>query len=342
MPSPFPNLPPDQRGRLLTLRHDSACLRDNPWHDPHERDVLVYLPPGYDPGWSYPAILILPAFAGTGEGLLGRGLGDISIATRIDRLIRDGCPPFVAVLPDAMTSVGGSQYLDSEGIGAYQTYVAEEIPRFVADHVSVSGKWGAAGRSSGGYGALRLAIDRPGLLSAVACHAADMGFELTYASDVRAAITGVHALGGLEGWLERFWALNRPSAHHFAAFNLIAMSCAYEPDPEATPYPCRLPFDWKSGAVDLSAFSRWTRHDPLSLIERDETVQALRRLNLLFLDAGDRDEYGLQLSLRRFVGALERQSVPHEHDEHPGGHRGTAWRFDVSLPKLARALGQPA
>jgi len=338
MPHPFPNLPPNKRGRVQHLRHTSTCLAGNPWNDPVERDVIVYTPPGYDPGWTYPAILVLPAYAGTGEGLLSRGLSDVSLATRIDRLIEQGCPPFVAVLPDTMTSLGGSQYVDSAGIGAYQTYVADEIPSFVADHVSLNGRWAAVGRSSGGYGALRLAMDRPGLLHAVACHAGDMGFPLTYASDVRSAMRGIQAQGGLQGFVERFWSLNRPNADAFAAMNLLAMSAAYDPDPERAPFPARLPFDPQTGQVHLDAFARWAPHDPIERLQQDGVAEALSQLELLFLDAGDHDEYGLHLSLRRFVGQLQAREIPHEHEEHPGGHRGTAWRYDVSLPRLAQTL----
>ena len=91
MPFPFPSLPPAQQGTVHTLRHHSTVLADNPHGDPVDRDVIVYTPPG-DHG-PLPAIAILPAFAGTGEGLLGRGLGDLPISTRIDRLIAAGCPP---------------------------------------------------------------------------------------------------------------------------------------------------------------------------------------------------------------------------------------------------------
>ena len=339
MPSPFPNLPPDKRGTVQTLRHDSTCLAKNPWGDPATRDVFVYTPPGYDPGWRYPAILVLPAFAGTGEGLLARGLSDVSLASRIDHVLAaSGCPPFIAVMPDSMTMLGGSQYLDSPAIGAYQTWIAEELPAFVADHVSLDDRWGAVGRSSGGYGALRLAMDRPGLLSAVACHAGDMGFSLTYAPDVRAAIRGVRKLGGLEHFHETFWSLRRPGSDAFAAFNLLAMSAAYDPDPGRTPFPARLPFDPETGEVDLAAFERWAPHDPIRKLDDPETVEALSQLDLLFLDAGADDEYGLQLSLRRFVARLEELGVEHIHEEHPGGHRGTAWRYSESLPRLATAL----
>ena len=36
MPSPFPNLPPNQRGTLHTLRFDAPSLHENPWSDPSE------------------------------------------------------------------------------------------------------------------------------------------------------------------------------------------------------------------------------------------------------------------------------------------------------------------
>jgi enterochelin esterase-like enzyme len=339
MPSPFPDLPPDQRGRVRVLRHSSTALAGNPWGDPAERDVHVYLPPAYDSGFTYPAILVLAPFAGTGAGLLGRGLTDIPLSTRIDRLIAEaGCPPFVAVMPDVMTSVGGSQFLDSPGLGRYQTWIAEELPSFIADHVSLDGRWGAVGRSSGGFGALRLAMDRPGLLAAVACHAGDMGFDLTYLPEIRGAVMGLQRHGGLEGFVETFWSRHRPDGHAFAALNVLAMSCAYAGDPEASPYPCRLPFDVETGALDWPAFEAWLPHDPVHRVHHDGVAAALAGLDLLHLDAGESDEYGLHLSLRRLVRKLEDLEIPHVHEEHPGGHRGTSFRYDVSLPALARAL----
>jgi enterochelin esterase family protein len=341
LPEPFPNLPPDRRGRVQTLRHTSHCLAGNPWHDPAERDLIVYTPAGYQPSWRYPAVLILPAYAGTGEGLLARGLSDVSLATRMDRLIADGCPPFVAVLPDAMTSVGGSQYLDSEGIGAYQTWIAEEIPQFVADQVSLTGRWGAVGRSSGGYGALMLAMRRPGVVHAVASHAGDMGFDLSYLPEIRDAVFGTQQLGGLDGLVKRFWEQRRPGPAAFAALNMLAMACAYDPAPGRHPYPCNLPFDPNTGEVDLIAFARWRHSDPLYVVDEPGAADALRDLDLLWLDAGERDEYGLQLGLRRFIAKLDGHGVSYEYEEHEGGHRSTSWRYDESLPRIVRALEEP-
>ncbi len=337
MPSPFPNLPPEQRGRVRVIDLASQALRDNPWGDPSHRDVTVYTPPGFKAIKApLPAILILAPFAGTGEGLLGRGLSDISIASRIDHLIAKGCPPFLAVMPDCMTSLGGSQYLDSPGMGNYASYVMDEIIPFIEGRFACSGKWGAVGRSSGGFGALSMAMSFPGRLRAVGSMAGDMGFDLCYLGDLSAAVVGVQKAGGLDGFREHFWKSNRPGHHLFAGMNILAMSCCYSPDVDRKPFPARLPIDFITGEVDFDVLASWRRHDPIVRVDTDG--DALRDLDLLFLDAGDRDEYNLHLGLRRFVARLDALGIEHVHEEFSGGHRGTTFRFDRVLPLMARAL----
>lgn len=339
MPTPFPNLPPAQRGTVHALRIDSDALRGNPWGDPSERDLHVYTPPGWTPdGPPLPAILVLAGFTGTGEGLLARGLFEESMATRLDRLIAAGCPPVVAVLPDAMTSVVGSQYVDSTGIGRYATYVVDEVRAAVAERFALTGRWAVIGRSSGGFGALHLAMSRPGAFAAVASHAGDMGFDLCYLADVPAAVTGVRALGGLDDFVPTFWSRRNLPPTAFGAMNVVCMSCAYSPDPEATPVPARLPVDFETGAVDFDVLEAWRDFDPVVRAADPAAREALAALDLLFLDAGSRDEYLLHLGLRRFVSILDAHRVDFEHEEFEGGHRGTSYRYDVSLPKLVAAL----
>ncbi|MCB9665526.1 MAG: esterase [Alphaproteobacteria bacterium] len=340
MPQPFPTLPPARRGTVHRRWVHAPCLRDNPWGDPADRELLVYTPPGYsDPERHFPVVMVLPGFAGTGEGLLARGLQDLPLSTRIDRLIDAGCPPFVAVMPDTMTSVGGSQYLDSPGIGAYQTYLVDVVRPYVDEAFRTTGAWAVAGRSSGGLGAFHLAVRAPEVFRAAALHAADAGFDVCYLGDLVPALTALHQVGA-EGFVERFWAEHRPPGTWFAALNVIAMSCAYSPDPGARPFPARLPFDLATGALRPEVLDAWRAHDPVVLATRPEVRASLSTLALLHVDAGDRDEYLLQLGARRLVSALREGGVAVEHEEHPGTHRGTSWRFDVSLPRLVRALGE--
>ncbi len=331
MPAPFPHLDPPARGTVHQLRHESSALVGNPWRDPHVRDVFVYTPPGSD-GRGLPAVLLLPGYSGTGEKLLARGLSDMPISARIDRLIAAGCPPFVAVMPDVMTSLGGCQYVDSPGIGNYATWLADELVPYVDRTLGTSGRWGVAGRSSGGFGALHLALERPGRFDAVACHSGDLGFDLCYLADLVPALRAWTAAGGVERFVAAFWAKDEPSAVDFAGLNWLCMACAYSGDADRKPIPAHLPID-AAGVVDFDLLRSWSRFDPCV---RD--LAALRRLSLLFVDVGERDEYGLQFGARRFKRRLDEAAIPVTYEEYAGGHRGNLARWDKSLTALASAF----
>ena len=65
-------------------------------------------------------------------------------------------------------------------------------------------KLGLTGRSSGGYGSLRLAMEYPGQVHAIACHAGDMGFETALWADVTAALLPLHKAGSPLAFLKKF------------------------------------------------------------------------------------------------------------------------------------------
>lgn len=337
MPSPFPLAAPNARGAICWLSHHSAALADNPLGDPARRDIIVYTPPDYD-GAPLPVLLILPAFAGTGEGLLARSLTDVSVTTQLDHLIANGMKPCLAVLPDAMTSLGGSQYVDSVGSGRYATWIAQEVIPLVEAEFATTGRRAAVGRSSGGFGALHLALTRPGLLHAVGSIAGDMGFDLAYLGDIAPALSGIDRAGGLAAFRDWFWAQARPSADAFAALNLIAMSCCYSPDAAAKPLPCQLPVDLETGEVRFDVLASWRAYDPIIAANTDAGAAALRELALLWIEAGDRDEHQLHRGARRLSAVLNRRDVPHEHRTFPGGHRGTAHRYSDVIPPLISAI----
>ena len=321
MPSPFPHLPPESRGAVRVLRHESTALVGNALGDPHVRDVFVHVPAGSG-GRGLPAILLLPGYSGTGEKLLARGLSDVPMSSRIDRLIADGCPPFVAVMPDVMTSLGGCQYVDSDGIGRYATWLADELVPFVDATLGTIG-WGVAGRSSGGFGALHLALERPGRFQAVASHSGDLGFDLCYLADLAPALRAWSAAGGVDRFVQAFWAKEEPSSTDFAGLNLLCMARAYG----------ALPVDPQSGEVDFDALRGWSRFDPCV-----RELEPLRDLALLYVDVGDRDEHGLQFGARRLKHRLDEAGIPLRYEEFVGGHRGNLSRWNLSLVAMATAL----
>ena len=139
-------------------------------------------------------------------------------------------------------------------------------------------------------------------------------------------------------YVSAFWEKERLSAEEFSAMNLLCMSAAYDPLPGAEGFPARIPVDFETGEIDFKAFLGWSRHDPIELVSDPRCRSALESLRLLFIDAGDRDEYHLHLAARRFCRKLKEHRVPHVYEEFPGGHRGTSWRYGVSIPRLVRAL----
>ncbi len=331
-----------RHGRVVLERFASTVLAGNPAGDPSERTVPVYLPPTYDdePARRYPVVFVLAGFSGRGRGLLNDDPWSPPLDERMDALIAAGGGEAILVMPDAFTRFGGSQYLDSTATGRYGTHVAEELVAWVDGRYRTrpgrDGR-GVMGRSSGGYGALILGMTRPEVFGAVACHSGDMGFDYCYRGDVPGFCTQVQQAGGPAAWLEGFERRRQKSGDDMATLNILGMAAAYSPNPERPPFGIDLPCDLETGAFREDVWRRWLEHDPLVMLEAH--ADALRSLRLLYLDCGTRDECHLQHGARRFTRRLRELGVPHEYEEFDDGHRHVAYRFDSSLPKLARALG---
>ena len=199
------------RGEIKLLNHSSNVLQGNPWGDPCQRPLSVYLPPGYkqdtDP---YIALWDLAAFSNSGPGHLNWRHHGENLPQRLDRLIHEGSlPPVVVVMPDCYSSLGGNQYLNSPGVGRYADYIVEELVPFLSQHINVvidrSGR-GVFGKSSGGYGALVLAMQYPETWGALASHAGDVGFDLVYRPEFPVAASVLSACDGdIFRFLERYW-----------------------------------------------------------------------------------------------------------------------------------------
>ena len=155
---------------MPVFRHrlTSRVLAGNPLGDPIERDLHVYVPPGYDPAASrrWPALLALVGFTGTGGNLFNVDPLTEALHDKLDRMIASGaCPPMIVAAPDCFTRVGGNQHINSAGTGRYEDYLIDEIIAFVdANYRTMPrGHWGVFGKSSGGYGAIVLGMRRPEL-----------------------------------------------------------------------------------------------------------------------------------------------------------------------------------
>ena len=330
------------QGQLVRMSHESACLRGNPLGDPHERELYVYLPPQYDAKRRFPVVMMLAGFGSTNHSIAAWSAWKPNTVELLDRLIVEGkCQPTILVLPDCFNRWGGSQFIDSEGTGRYQSYLADEVFPFVdAEFQTIPGREARAvvGRSSGGFGALRLAMDRPDVVSVVGSHAGDAAFDVSTRPMLTSAAIAFDLAGGVRAFAEEVPAKGPQNATQFDAIYVLALGAAYSPSQKGFPY-ADLPVDPATGELIDDVWARWLEHDPLRRI--DAALPAFQEMSLIYVDAGDRDEHGLHFAARMLKDALLRHGLPAHYEEYEGGHRGTSWRYEVSLPKLVEALRGP-
>jgi pimeloyl-ACP methyl ester carboxylesterase len=327
-------------GRAELARVESDCLVGNALGDPSLRELPIYLPPGSEQGArEYPLIVVLSGFTGRGHKLLEPHPWFESVAQRFDRAVAAGeTAPAILAFPDAFTALGGSQYVNSSATGAYEDHVAEELVPLLEEHLPVArGRRAVCGKSSGGFGALHLAMRRPGLFQAAASLSGDCDFELCFGAEILGALRGLVPFDMEPArFLEEFRRAPKLDADGHAVINVLAMSACYSPNPDA-PLGFDLPMELECGRRLPEVWKRWLAFDPLEAC--GEHRDALASLELLHLECGLRDEFNLQWGLRRLVERLRVLDVPHTHLEHPGGHRGIDERYQQVLPRLAEVLG---
>ena len=324
---------------LLIHRIESVALRDNPLGDPCERHCPLLLPPGDRRG--LPLVVVLVGFTGSGPRVLNVTLWEENLPERIARLTAEGAiPPAVYLWPSCETSLGGSQYRNSSATGRYEDFLRDELVPDVEARYDCggAGRRVVVGKSSGGYGALTLAMRNPGLFAAAGSHAGDMGFEFGYRRDFPDALTAWRKHGGPAAFLAalRGGQLKLGRAEH-AAVDTIAMAACYSPNPRAE-LGCDLPVDPETGEPRDEVFARWLEKDPLRKVEKPEFAAGLASLQALYLDAGESDEFALQWGLRRFLPCLGAHGIAHRSEFFEGGHFGIDHRYEVSLPYLLAAV----
>lgn len=295
-------------GRIDELVFESRTLRGNALGDPTSRPLWVYLPPGYDtdPTRRYPSVYVLQGLTGQLDMWRNRAPFRPTYPELVDAMFTRGdAPPAILVLVDAWTSLGGSQFLDSPATGRYHTYLCDELVPFVDARyrtLADAAHRGVAGKSSGGYGAMVTAMLRPDLFGGLATHAGDALFEVSLLPDFREAIRALRDEYG--GSFARFWAdfRSRPALSKrsdIVLLNVWCMAACYAADADGTVH---LPFDPATGEAKPAVWDRWLAWDPVRMVARH--AAALRGMRGIYVDAGKRDEYFLDLGADAFRRAL--------------------------------------
>lgn len=325
-----------------TIDISSSVLSDNALGDPTQRTAGVYLPPGYDSSRQrYPVVYVLVGFNSRGTMLMNDSPWDENIAQRMDRLIASGTvQPMILVMPDCLTRYGGSQYLNSSATGRYEDHLLQELVPFIDRNyrtIAERGCRAVIGKSSGGYGAIMLAMRQPQVFGLAASHSGDMYFELCYKPAFIACVRELQKYdGGLAAFLRELRTIRPRDAGYHTLLNTVAMASCYSPNPDA-PHGFDLPFDPRTGEIIEPVWQRWLAWDPVHLAARH--ADALQSLDLLFVDAGQRDEFNLQFGARIFCDKLQQLGIRHVHEEFDDGHLNIPYRYDISLQRISHQIG---
>jgi Putative esterase len=333
----------DLRGRYEEITFESNVLKENPLRDPYKRPLWVYLPPGCDeePTRRYPSVYEIQGLTGQLDMWRNRAPFRKTYPELADELFAKGeAPPCIVVWVDCWTSLGGSQFLDSPGTGRYHTYLCDEIVPWVDAHYRTLPRHehrGIAGKSSGGYGAMVTPMLRPDLWGGFATHAGDALFEMCYLPEFPRSVRALrdHYAGSFEKFWENF--RNRPAFAKDSDAYLLndwCMAACYSTDEDGT---VRLPYDTATGELIQHVWEKWLQWDPVRMVPKH--TEALRTMKAIYIDAGKRDEFFLDLGAVAFRQALERIGVTDVFFElFDATHMGIEYRYPLSLKYLAERL----
>ncbi len=330
-------------GRYDEHAFESGALKDNPLGDPHVRPVWVYLPPGYDdePDRRYPSVYVIQGLTGQIDMWRNRTPFRRNFPELADRLFADGdSPPCVLVYVDAWTSFGGSQFVDSPGTGRYHTYICDELVPWVDANYRTQAApehRGIAGKSSGGYGAMVNPMLRPDVFGGLATHAGDALFEMCYLPEFRKSVRTLR--DHYEGSIDRFWEdfRSRPAFSKDTDHTLLndwCMAACYSADEDGTVH---LPYDTVTGELRPEIWERWLAWDPVRMVSGH--ADACRSLKAIYIDAGTRDQFYLDLGAEAFRRELEAIGVTDVFFElFDATHAAIEYRYPLAIKYLAERL----
>jgi len=333
----------EPKGRFEEHTLASRALEGNPLGDPHERPLWVYVPPGYDddPDARYPSVYAIQGLTGQLDMWRNRSPFRRNFPELADELFARGdAPPVIVVWVDCWTSLGGSQFLDSPGTGNYLTYLCDEVVPFVDERyrtIADRDHRGIGGKSSGGYGAMVVPMLRPELWGGLATHAGDALFEMCYLPEFRQSVRMLR--DQYEGSFDKFWEdfRSRPAFSQDSDYTLLndwCMAACYSADDDGTVH---LPYDTATGELQPEVWERWLAWDPVRMVAKH--ADALRSLKAIYIDAGKKDEWFLDLGAEAFRRALEEIGVTDVYFElFDATHMAIEYRYPLGIKYLAERL----
>jgi enterochelin esterase-like enzyme len=315
----------------VTVEHikvHGASLEGNLEGEAVDRDVIVFLPPGYfkHKHKRYPVVYALHGFSIGAE----QWTREIHVPQTIEGAFALGTKQMIVVLPDSKTMYGGSMYSRSQATGDFEEFIEHDLVAYMDRHyrtIPDRKSRGLVGHSMGGYGTLRIGMKYPDVFGA-----------LYVMSPCCLSVRRPDPNAPQEqAFLKAVEEMKSPAdAANFSFFwkAQLASAAAWSPDPKNPPLYLDLPV--KGTVVQQDILAKWEANSPLAFI--DQYIDNLRKYRAIAIDVGDED--GLRFDTIKVHRILNDYGVANSFEIYHGTHTSAvADRFQNHvLPFFSRSL----
>jgi enterochelin esterase-like enzyme len=338
--------PAAPKGTVDRIKVHGKSLEGNLEGDSPDRDVFVYLPPGYaaNTNQRYPVVYMLHGYGLTAE----RWMPFTRMADAADKNIAAGTmKEMILVNPDAFTLYNGSMYSSSPTIGDWETFIAEDLVSYIDSHyrtISDRMSRGLGGHSMGGYGTVRIGMKRPDVFSSMyimsACcllnnpgaggnrgaGARGAQSETTAAATTQTATPApAQAAGnaapptgarGQRGQGDQAGQQGRGGRGGRGGFGntQAAQAAAWSSNPNNPPTFYDLPV--VDGQPQPAIAAKWVANSPLAMV--DQYLTSLKKYKAIMLEVGTQD--GLAAANRQLDESFKMFGIAHTFETYDGDH----------------------
>lgn len=319
----------ESKGRVERIKVFGSSLEGNLEGDNPEREVAVYLPPGYaqETGRRYPVVYFLHGY-GVGVDAY---LGMLNLQETADKAIAEGAREMILVLPDANTVYSGSMYSNSPTTGDWEGFISSDLVRYIDSHyrtVADRDGRGLSGHSMGGYGTVRIGMKHPEVFSALyamsSCCLMNDPREMSKAPPKKPEQSPAK---------KPMAKAKTPGGGVFANVP-FAQAAAWAPNPENPPQYFDMPT--RDGQIQPMVAAKYAANSPLVMAA--QYVPNLKKYKAIAIDVGDKDTLkGTNVELHE---ELARLGVGHTFEEYDGDHgnRVTERFRDNLMPFFSKQL----
>jgi S-formylglutathione hydrolase len=299
-------------GTYARIKVHGKSLEGNLSGEPADRDVSVYLPPGYQTqnNRRYPVVYLLHGYTNSDIGWFGpdsRGSfanGNTMTAAADRAFTSRGTREFILVMPNAYTMYQGRMFSNSITTGDWEGFIARDLVAYMDGHyrtIPDRASRGLAGHSMGGYGTVRIAAKYPQVFSAIyilsaCCLTANLNPNPQGSTKAEALKSPEEAKGAERGLA-----------------TLLAEAAAWSPNPQNPPFYFDLPA--RDGKIQPAVVAKWVANAPLAMI--DQYANSLKMLRI-GMDVGDKD--GLATSNRELNRVINSYGIQTAFEIYDGDH----------------------